>query len=57
MSLTIKTINFVNIIHLSKKKIQFFVQKNVIFVLKNWTNLEKLMDDLSKETLKKVHGC
>lgn len=33
-NLTIKTINFVYIIHLSELKIQFFVQKNVIFVLK-----------------------
>lgn len=33
-NLTIKTINFVYIIHLPKLEIQFFVQKNVIFVLK-----------------------
>ena len=31
----LKTINFVHIIHLLGLKIQFFVQKNVIFMLKN----------------------
>ena len=32
VSLTIKTINFVNIIHLLKKKIQFFVQKRYFYI-------------------------
>lgn len=36
--LTIKTINFVHIIHLFEIEIQFFVQKNVIFVLKFLAN-------------------
>lgn len=37
-NLTIKTINFVHIIHLFELEIQFFVQKNVIFVLKFLAN-------------------
>ena len=36
--ITPETINFVHIIHLFELKIQFFVQKNVIFVLKFLAN-------------------
>ena len=44
----LKTINFVHIIHLLGLKIQFFVQKNVIFVLKFCANLKKLTGNLSE---------